>query len=117
MASLQTAILERLAAGESPEEILLSLRSDGERELLRRCAVVRTFDRAVFDRVLAGATPQADVPSFDEFVQSPEVEAVPRTSEVYRLRRERFAGGDQPAQPGDVLLVRVGDEECGLGDR
>jgi hypothetical protein len=46
------AIVKRLEAGESPGAIAASLRPEAEQELLRRCAVARTFDRELVDTVL-----------------------------------------------------------------
>ena len=86
MESVQAAILQRLAGGEPPDAILSSLRPLGEREALRRCAVVRTFDRKLFDEVLAPEESDADWLKFDDFVQAAEVEPVPRRPGIYRLR-------------------------------
>jgi cellulose synthase operon protein C len=81
-------VIERLARGESAASILASLRPAGERELLRRAAVVRTFDRDLFDRVLAADAAGLDLPAFDEFVRVREVEALPRSPDVFQLRQE-----------------------------
>jgi len=86
MESVQAAILQRLAGGEPPDAILSSLRPLGEREALRRCAVVRTFDRKLFDEVLAPEESDADWLKFDDFVLAAEVEPVPRRPGIYRLR-------------------------------
>jgi hypothetical protein len=88
MEPVHAEILQRLADGESPETILLSLRPSGEREALRRCAVVRTFDRELFETVLAPQEDKADWPAFDDFVQAAEVEPVPRRDGTFRLRPE-----------------------------
>lgn len=90
MESFHSAFLQRLAEGEAPEVILSSLRPAGEREALRSCAVVRTFDREVFEKVLAPGAGGAGAgwPSFDDFVLAAEVEPVPRRDGLYRLRPE-----------------------------
>lgn len=78
-------IVERLRSGEAPEDVLSSLQPAGRRAALRACAVVRTFDRGLYAALLAPAA-GSDAPDFDELVQLPDVEAVPRTSGTYRLR-------------------------------
>src|SRR5690348_8469775 len=88
MESATDAILRRLASGESPEAILSSLRPAGEREALRRCAVVRTFDIDLFYGALMPEEGVTGWPKFDDFVGAPEVEPVPRREETYRLRPE-----------------------------
>jgi cellulose synthase operon protein C len=83
--------LKRLENGETPEAILSSLRPQGHRELLKRCSVVRTFDRGLFETVLLSDVGDAP-PTFDEFVQTEEVEPLPRTKDFFQLRRvERSA--------------------------
>jgi cellulose synthase operon protein C len=79
-------IVARLA-NESPDEILASLRPPGERELLRRAAVVRTFEERIFDRILAAGVREDGVPAFGDFVRLAEVEHLPRTDGVFQLRR------------------------------
>ncbi|MFE9747262.1 peptidoglycan-binding protein [Saccharothrix saharensis] len=78
-------VLERLAAGQSLRQAVESLRPPGERQALKRSAVVHTFDRDVYDAVLkVGGVP--GFPDFDEFVQLAEVERVPRSIGLHRLR-------------------------------
>ncbi|HET8950021.1 MAG TPA: hypothetical protein VFN44_05910, partial [Solirubrobacteraceae bacterium] len=73
-----------LAAGESPEAILAALRPQAERDVLRRCALTPTFDRALFDSVLGAG--DGGAPGFDSVARAPEVQRVPRKSGVVRLR-------------------------------
>ena len=82
-----TAVIERLLRNESPADILASLRRPGEHELLRRVAVVRAFDRRLYDELLADDNGK-ETPSFADFVQLPEVELLPRTEGVYQLRAD-----------------------------
>lgn len=93
MEPMHATILQRLASGEDPEALLSSLRPAGEREALRRCAVVRTFDRELYEEVLAPEDGDDGWPSFDDFVQAAEVEPVPRREELYRLRPEDRSAG------------------------
>lgn len=78
--------LERLNRGESPEAIISSTRPSGQRELLRRLAVVSTFNRELFDTVLSPSAGDG-APAFDEIVQTAQVEALPRREGVFQLRR------------------------------
>jgi cellulose synthase operon protein C len=87
------AILQRLASGESPEAVFSSLRPADQREALRRSAVVRTFDRELYEEVLAPEDGDVGWPSFDDFVQAAEVEPVPRQEGIYRLRPEDRSAG------------------------
>ncbi|MET0133691.1 MAG: peptidoglycan-binding domain-containing protein [Kibdelosporangium sp.] len=81
-------ILSRLAATDDKiEDVLTGLRPPGEREALKRCAVVRTFDRELFDGVLTPDESPAGWPPFDSFVASFEVERVPRVAGGYRLQQ------------------------------
>ncbi|MDA0182950.1 hypothetical protein OJ997_21740 [Solirubrobacter phytolaccae] len=82
--STASELLARLADGESPASILASLRPESEPALLARCAVVRTFDRDLFNAVLAQGG------DFETLVQAPGVSRLPRTDGIYELTpRER----------------------------
>lgn len=80
-----TEILERLAAGSTPQDVLRSLQPTAERAAFKRCALVRTFDREIFDNVLAPVD-EPDWPAFDDFVKASDVEPVPRAEGTYRLK-------------------------------
>lgn len=74
-------LLERSQAGASVGEILALLQQTlprGERELLRRCALVRQFDEGLVEEVLRPSIPAdvPDVPSFAELIQQSAVEPV-----------------------------------------
>jgi len=43
---------ERIAAGESPVAVMLSLLPESQRQSLARCAIVRMFDNALYERHL-----------------------------------------------------------------
>ncbi|PSL51719.1 putative peptidoglycan binding protein [Saccharothrix carnea] len=79
-------IISRLVAGESPHRLVIALRPPRDVESLKRCAVVDTFDREAYEDVLAFG--QAGVLPFDDLVELPEVERVPRTIGRYRLSAE-----------------------------
>src|SRR5687767_14279657 len=65
-------------------EPLLHALSDVEREQLRRCATVRTFDRPLFEAELAhGASSAPD--SFAQIASHSFVEALPGHVERYRI--------------------------------
>ncbi|XVS66530.1 peptidoglycan-binding protein [Actinosynnema sp. CA-299493] len=85
MSADRAEVLERLAAGQSLQEALDSLRPPGGRQALKRISLVHTFDRDVYDAVLkvGGAT---GFPDFDEVVRLPEIERVPRSIGLHRLR-------------------------------
>ncbi|NUT53542.1 MAG: hypothetical protein HOV94_40580, partial [Saccharothrix sp.] len=76
-------VLGRLADGQSLRDILDALRPPGVRRALKRSATVRTFDRGLYDAVLAAG--DGDFPAFDDFVRLPEVERVPRSVGLHRL--------------------------------
>src|SRR5579863_5651872 len=102
------AILQRLASGETLEAVLSSLRPAGEREALRRCAVVRTFDRELFEEVLVPDGGEAGWPPFDDFVQVAEIEPVPRREGVYRVRPgDRSAGWKAWWPDGEPALAET----------
>lgn len=79
-------LVERLSRGESLDDVLRSLISPAERELLGHCAVVRAFDRDVVEEVFRLSLPPAlrDLPSFEHLVRRAEVKQV--AEGVYRLR-------------------------------
>jgi tetratricopeptide (TPR) repeat protein/peptidoglycan hydrolase-like protein with peptidoglycan-binding domain len=96
------AILKRIQAGESSSAIVFSLRPEGERELLRRCAAPRVFDRAIVDRVLRpfryngpgtkevglfriGPVDERNLP-WEALVGDPIVEPVTTGQGLYRVR-------------------------------
>ena len=76
-------LAKALAEGQSPEDLLASLRPKAERSVLRRCALTPTFDRSLFESVLARGD---STPGFDAVIDTPEVERVPRRAGVYRVR-------------------------------
>ena len=94
MRPLVTELLARMEAGEDIEAIVQSLERPAP-ALLSPCAVVRTFDRELVDKVLrfhvvAGATSA----SFEELIKHGDVEQVLTVQGVYRVRerarRERL---------------------------
>ncbi|HEX5994943.1 MAG TPA: peptidoglycan-binding domain-containing protein [Jiangellales bacterium] len=88
MTTGQSEILERLTRGESIEAIVESLRPPSVREALKRCAAASTFDRPLFESVLATHLAEPACAPFDEVVRSPDVEPVPRSPGTFRLDRE-----------------------------
>ena len=81
-------IIQRIEKGEDLGSISKSLIPKGERELLQRCAVVRSFNEALVDGVLRSGTPEAGKVSvpFSQIVDRDFIERVPRTQGFYRLR-------------------------------
>src|SRR5437763_13572540 len=78
-------LVERLKGRESLAAIAHSLLSLSERELWWRCAAVRRFDRSMFETLLR--PPAADEAiSFEEAIESPEVEALAALPGFYRLK-------------------------------
>ena len=85
-------------------QVLQAVDSPVRHELVQRAAVARTFDRGLYDGILGADLPghQSAIP-FDEFVRSPEIEAVPyadgrfwvkdgvRVEALARWRQERRA--------------------------
>jgi len=80
-------LVSRLQKGEDPEQVLLSGLPASERALLRRCAVVRSFDRELVEGVLRPAIPDLAERSYpyEELVRREDVHRVPRSAERYRL--------------------------------
>lgn len=71
-------------------QFLRSFDTDTPRALLKRAALVRTFDEDLFAKALA--LPQEAV-SFSEFTARPEIERLPRSQDDYRLKdqeRKRY---------------------------
>ena len=64
------------------------LESPSEKTLVKRASLVSTFDQVVFDRALQSSASNEPVVSFDDFVRNPNVEEVPRTNRVFRVKDE-----------------------------
>ena len=85
----QTMALEMLKQGISPETILRRIRPDNERELLKRCAVVRFFDAALVSEILRPDVAQAvgrEAPDMDWLVARPDMELLRDVPRAFRLR-------------------------------
>lgn len=90
----EAQFLERLQqlleAGEiEPSRVLDQLLKEeypALRQMLRRCALMRSFDQDVFASVLSAGLGELPPPDFKEFVELPEVERVPRSGERYRIK-------------------------------
>jgi predicted negative regulator of RcsB-dependent stress response/peptidoglycan hydrolase-like protein with peptidoglycan-binding domain len=94
-------IVERIRAGEDIGSITRSLLGEQERRILQRCAVVRWFDRDLFDTIIRPSMPGDDpsmpgddIPGFDEVVRARDVRPVPGRRGCYRLvdgvRKDHF---------------------------
>ena len=112
MKSIDAELLRRLSRGDPLEDVLAALQPEAEWEVLRRCAAVRSFDRELYEKVLAADVD--DAPPFDEVVAAPDVEALPGTHGVHRLRpsaRSRYwngwwpEGADPRAVPADLRVL------------
>ena len=86
-------LLDRLRAGEDMDELYLELLPAGERELLRRLALVRQFDERLVDEVLrpgvAGGS-REEVP-FARLLRDATVQRWPRTDSYYMHPAARSA--------------------------
>ena len=49
-------IVARITSGESIESIVKTMLPDGYRDTLKRAALVRSFDRGLYDSVLAASS-------------------------------------------------------------
>lgn len=81
-------LIQRIKSGETLEKVVQSFIPPAQRELLKRCAVVRSFDKQLVDEVLMQVPSLIDngVTSFEEVRDCDFVERVPRTEGLYRLR-------------------------------
>jgi len=81
-------LLDQLRSGRGLEEIVGELPRGNERELLRRCAVARSFDRTVFDEILCKVPSllEVDAQSFVRVTTSSAIEPISSPAPVYRLR-------------------------------
>jgi cellulose synthase operon protein C len=80
-------LLARLSQSESSDDALALLESPAEREVWKRAALVRYFDEQLFVEVLAAGLP-SDLPAtqYAHFITRSGVEAIPRTSNLHRLK-------------------------------
>lgn len=105
-------LLDRLQAGEDTDELYLELLPPGERELLRRLALVRQFDEPLVDEVLqpgvAGGS-RDEVP-FARLVRDAAVQRWPRTAASYFMhpsaRRARLPDTARAARRGGASKPR-----------
>src|SRR5687767_2906027 len=80
-------LLEDIQSGKSLVEARISLDTQQERELFKRAALARAFDRDMFDTVLAAGLDDADpITVFEHFISRPGIERIPRTKGLYRLK-------------------------------
>jgi hypothetical protein len=87
--SALSALAERVAAGERPEALVVSLLPRATRETLRRCAVPACFDRGLYERRLRGGRTG---PQLDELVKLGQVERVHPSSQWYRVAAHLHTG-------------------------
>lgn len=89
--------------------------SKEERNLLRRCATVRTVDEGVYDAVLQAELPQP-LPTFEEMLGESYVERMPGTETGFRLRDPLRSRAYQTWwTEKEEEDVRLGDTPAGLG--
>lgn len=101
MASELAARLKELGV----EGLLRLIAQSPRSQVLRRCAAVRSFDRALYEQVLAPDMAPEPAPPFSEVVGWSEVEAVPRRPGEFRVRDRLAAEGEEPL--GGADLVRL----------
>jgi peptidoglycan hydrolase-like protein with peptidoglycan-binding domain len=98
--------LARLSQSESDEEALALLESPAEREVWKRAALVRYFDEQLFVEVLAaGLSPDSPATQYAHFITRSGVEAIPRTSNLHRLKdavREEYLAAWVEDAPEDA---------------
>ena len=102
---------KRIEEGEDLDEISVSLISPDERELLKCCAVVRTFDEKLVDTYFRPQVPGADKQSvpFSRLTSHDFVQRVPRTEDVYFLlpaARKQYYDSWWESSDGNVPVSR-----------
>jgi hypothetical protein len=87
---LPEEIIQQLQKGVSPEEIGRSLMPPAERELLKRCASVRSFDERLVDQVLRDGVEGGDPDAlpFERIVGHRVIERIPRTKGLYQVTED-----------------------------
>lgn len=107
--------------GQSKREMRRLLQSDAEQAIYKRAALLRSFDREIYDELLAaGRKGDAAAPSFEEFVTRNGVEPVPRTEDAYRLKeaacREHLNGWLKEEREAETSRQRTLDVQTWLQD-
>jgi hypothetical protein len=71
----------------SMDDLQNYLRPTGERDLLKCTSLLRNFNKDIYDRMI-DSFPRSTAPKikFEEFIDSPDLEAVPRTDGVFRVK-------------------------------
>lgn len=90
MKLLSAEILKQLEQGVSLEEISRLQMPPAEREMLKRCATVRSFDKRLFNEVLRDGI-ESDDPealTFERIAAHRIVEHIPRTKGLYQVKEE-----------------------------
>lgn len=110
----------------SLEDLTRKLEPPAERELVRRASLLQYFDEQVFNRYLVLNLPESQSITFEKFVNNLNLEPVPRTNKVFRvkeearrpcldeLRSEQKAGGDAKLNNEEVFR-RLLEYYQGLG--
>jgi hypothetical protein len=83
------ALLARLENMDSLDMLFRAFQTPTERELLKRTAIARWFDRDLYENVLCEGL--KNPPGFDEYVASNEIDLIPRSNGLYRLTDTTFA--------------------------
>ena len=88
MATVVEQLISRLKSGETFEDFLKSLIPPAEQELLKYCAVVRSFDKRLVDKVFLPELSEASRAKvkFETLQQLTSVEPVPGVRGFYQLR-------------------------------
>ncbi|MFN0087460.1 MAG: peptidoglycan-binding domain-containing protein [Blastocatellia bacterium] len=107
--------------GQSKREMRRLLQPGVEREIYKRTALLRSFDREVYDGLLAaGLKGDAAALPFEEFVTRTGIEPVPRTEGVYRLKelpcREYLNSWQEEERAAETSHHRVLDVQAWLQD-
>ena len=84
------SLYELLVSGriKSLADLQSQLESPVEKTLVKRASLVSTFNQVVFDQALQPSPSDEPAVSFDDFVRNANVEEVPRTDRVFRVKDE-----------------------------
>lgn len=110
---LSAELIRRMAAGETPQEIIRSFLPPPWRAVLRASAVARTFDANLYEQVLRpwAMKSHSEVPALAELIEERAVVNVPGEPEKYSLpesdRNSYFAEWLNPAQPDLFPTLRI----------
>ncbi|MDX2034343.1 MAG: peptidoglycan-binding domain-containing protein [Blastocatellia bacterium] len=114
------ALRSAKSRGQSKREMRRLLRSGVEHDLCKRAALLRSFDRGIYEGLLAAEQSGETAPPFEEFVAQSGIEPVPRTEGVHRLkesaRREHLSAWIEEEREAATSRQRLLDVQTWLRD-